>query len=148
MYEFENYYIPKDLLRGQIYGLMGEEQLKIEYYESAVTLLEAKVVESPDNRVHASLGIAYAGLGRRDDAVRQGTLGLDLLGENKGENLGYRVKDLAHIYVMVAEHPQAIAQLEGLLSIPAFFSASGVALDPIWEPLHEYPSFKALIGSV
>ncbi len=147
VYEFEDYYIPKDLLRGQIYGLMGEEQLKIEYYESAVTLLEAKVVESPDNRVHASLGIAYAGLGRRDDAVRQGTLGLDLLGENKGENLGYRVKDLAHIYVMVAEHPQAIAQLERLLSIPAFFTASGVAIDPIWEPLHEYPSFKALIGS-
>ena len=28
VYEFENYYIPKDLLRAQIYGLMGEEQLE------------------------------------------------------------------------------------------------------------------------
>ena len=127
---------------------MGDRQLERQHYEAALTLLEAKVAESPDNRVHSSLGIAYAGLGRRDDAVREGTRGLDLLGEAQGENLGYRIKDLAQIYVLLAEYDRAIAQLERLVSIPAFFSASSLSLDPTWDPLREHPRFQALIGAV
>ena len=148
VYEFESYYIPKDLLRAQVYGLTGEPVRERQRYEAALTLLEAKVAESPDDRVHSSLGIAYAGLGHRDDAVREGRLGRDLLGENKGENLGYRIKDLAHIYVLVDEHELALEQLEHLLSRPAFFSAPSLDIDPTWDPLREHPRFQALIGSV
>ncbi len=43
---------------------------------------------------------------------------------------------------------KAIAQLERLLDIPAFFSASSLAIDPTWEPLRENPRFRTLIGSV
>ena len=91
------------------------------------------------------LGIAFAGLGRRDDAVREGKLGLELLAGRRDAILGFRLKDLAQIYVMVGEHDDAIGQLERLLSIPAFFSAGYLKADPAWNALRDHPRFVALL---
>ncbi len=149
VYEFQEYYVPKARLRAQVYGLMGDTQQALQQYEAARELLEARRRESPnDDRVHSSLGVVYAGLGRPDDAVREGELGLALLGGIKDERLGYRIQDLAQIYALIAEPDQAIDQLERLLSLPAFISAGWLSLDPTWDPLREYPDFQTLIGSV
>lgn len=64
-------FVPKALLYAQIYGLMGQSKLEQEHYDSARSFLEAKVQEwSEDARVHSSLGLAYAGLGRQEEAGR------------------------------------------------------------------------------
>ncbi len=112
-------------------------------------MLETRVAEVPDDRrTRGSLGIVYAALGRRDDAVREGELALELLGEDRGENLGYQIKGLAQIYVLLGEYDRAIEQLERLLSTPTFFAGPLLGAEPTWEPLRAEPRFQALIGSV
>ena len=53
---------------------------------------------------------------------------------------------LAAVYTMVGEHDAAIDQLEYLLSIPSWWSAWDLRLDPRWDPLRDHPRFKELAG--
>ena len=77
-------------------------------------MLETRIQEHPDDdRFRSALGIAYAGLGRKEDAIREGKLGVELLPMSKEAWRGaYREEDLARIYTMVGEHDAAIDRLE------------------------------------
>jgi len=146
-FESSFYFIPKAQLYAQINGLLANRQLEQSYYESARSILESKIEERPeDGRFHSSLGIAYAGLGRKEDALREGKLAVELLPVTKEALRGcYRVKDLARIYVMVGEYDLAIEQLEYLLSIPSELSIPLLRLDPAWDPLRNHPRFQKLV---
>ncbi|MCZ6616769.1 MAG: protein kinase [Gammaproteobacteria bacterium] len=145
-FEFGQFYIPKDQLAAQIYGLMDRPELEAIHYEAAHAMLMEKIREYPnDDRIHGSLGIAYAGLGRDEDAIREGRLGIELLGGTRDNKLGYRLKDLAQIYVMMGDHDEAINHLERLLSVPALFSAPYLKADPTWLPLRDDPRFQDLL---
>jgi serine/threonine-protein kinase len=126
---------------------LNQPELEQEHYDSARRFLEAKVQESPeDPRVHSALGIAYAGLGRKEEAVREGKLAVELLPVTMEALRGpVLVEDLARIYVMVGEYDAAIDQLEFLLSIPSETSISLLKLDPAWAPLRDHPRFQKLL---
>jgi len=147
--DFDNleYFIPNPLRRALIYSYMNKKELAKKYYEDARSILESKIQESPeDARFHSSLGMAYAGLGRKEDAIREGKLAVELLPVSKEALCGpYRVDDLARIYVMVGEFDAAIDQLEFLLSIPSSLSIPLLRLDPAWNPLRDHPRFKKLL---
>ena len=139
-------FIPKALRYAQIYWYMNKNELAKKYYDDARSILEAKIQQRPeDAQPHSSLGIAYAGLGRKDDAIREGKLAVELLPVSKDAWRGcYRVKDLARIYVMVGEFDAAIDQLEFLLSVPGEMSVPLLKLDPVWAPLRDHHRFKKL----
>ncbi len=111
--------------------------------------MASKIEAQPDDsRLHSTLGIAYAGLGRKEDALREGKLAVDLLPISKEAYRGaYRAIDLAQIYAMVGETDAAIDRLEHLLSIPGPLSVSLLRLDPIWDPLRDHPRFQQLVQS-
>jgi tetratricopeptide (TPR) repeat protein len=141
-------FIPKTQLRAAIYGLMGNASLERASYDSAGAILEKKVREQPDDgRFHSSLGIAYAGLGRTQDAIREGKLGVELLPISREAWRGaYRVRDLARVYTMVGEHSAALDLLQNLLSRPSDLSAAWLRIDPTWSPLRNNPRFQKLIA--
>jgi len=141
------WFIPNALRCAQIYGYMNKDELAQKYYDEARSILETKVQQHPqDARFHSSLGIAYAGLGRKEDAIREGKLAVKLLPVSKEALVGViRIGDLARIYVMVGEFDAAIDQLEFLLSVPGELSIPLLRLDPAWDPLHDHPRFKKLV---
>jgi len=140
-------FIPRDMLYAEIYRYMSENELAKKYYDEGRKILEDKIQQEPDDeRFHSALGIAYAGLGRKEDAIREGKKGVDLLPITKDAWRGYyRVRDLALIYVMVGEFDKAIDQLEILLSGSGWLSIPLLRLDPVWSPLREHPRFKKLL---
>jgi serine/threonine protein kinase/tetratricopeptide (TPR) repeat protein len=141
------HYIPNTLQYARIYMYMGNKDLAKKHYDEARSILESKIKERPeDARFHSSLAIAYAGLGRKEDAMREGELAVEIQPLNKeAMRRPHRVEDLARIYVMVDEHDKAINQLEDLLSIPGPISIPLLLLDPAWDPLRNHPRFKKLI---
>jgi len=147
VFESQFYFIPKTQLYSQINGLMGNQQLEHDYYESARKILETKVQERPeDAHFHSALGIAYAGLGRKEDAIREGKLAVELLPVSKEAYGGlFRLEDLAQIYVMVGEFDAAIDQLRFLLSVPGRLSIPFVRREPTWGPLRDHPRFRMLV---
>jgi len=145
--DIQLYFIPRAIRYAEIYRYMNENELSKKYYDEGRNILEAKIQQQPDDaRFHSALGIAYAGLGRKQDAIREGRLAVELLPVNKDAYRGFhRAKDLAQIYVMVGEFDAAIDQLEFLLSIPGDLSVPLVRLEPVWAPLREHPRFKKLL---
>ncbi len=141
------YFIPNAQRYALIYRYMNKNELENKYYDEARSILETKIREQPeDARFHSALGIAYAGLGRKEDAIWEGKLGVELLPVTNEAMRGlWRFEALAKIYVMVGEFDAAIDQLEFLLSNPGWMSIPLLRLDPAWDPLRDHPRFKKLV---
>jgi serine/threonine protein kinase/Tfp pilus assembly protein PilF len=146
LYQEQYNFIPKTLLLAQIYGFMNRPESMKANYDSARIFLEGEIRTHPeDSRMHSSLGIAYAGLGRKEDAIREGKRGVELMPiSNEHLRGAYRVWDLAKIYTMVGESEKALDLLQQILSMPSDFSIAWVRGDPAWAPLRNNPRFKKL----
>jgi serine/threonine-protein kinase len=144
--ESQFYYIPLNLVRAMVYGEMGNHRMQRVYYDSARIVLEAELEKLPDDpRMLVSLGIACAGLGLKEEAIRYGERAVELLPMTKEAYRGaYLVEGLARIYTMIGDHEAALERLELLLSVPSQLSPALLRLDPVWDPLREYPRFKVL----
>lgn len=143
----ERYY-PKVLLEAEVLGFLGDTVRAKAAYDAARTLLEAESRKVPkDARVRSALGLAYAGLGRKDDAVREGVLATQLCPVERDAWSGpdYR-RELARIYTMVGEFDKAVAELRQLLSVPnRWISSACLDRDPRWAPLQAHPGFRKLL---
>jgi len=148
---FDNmdWFIPNDLWLAGVYGYMGEKDLERKHYQVAAAILEKKVTQNPkDHRCHSSLGKAYAGLGRVQEAIREGLLGIECNPVEKDAIDGpLRIEDLARIYVMVGKYNEAIDLVERLLNMHSELSVAKLRRDPVWDPLRDHPRFKKLIES-
>ena len=147
LHEDQYGYALKAELYAGIHGLMGNRQLEQAYYDSMRSVVESRVRERPDDpRYRSALGIAYAGLGRKDDAIREGEFAVELLPMSEEAWRGaYRLEDLARIYTIVGEYDAAIDQLELLLAVPSPMSVPTLRIDPTWDPLRGHLRFQALL---
>jgi serine/threonine-protein kinase len=92
------------------------------------------------------LATAYAYLGLKDEAIREGRRGVALLPITEDANDGpSRVQILARIYATVDEPDAAIALLDSLLSIPGRLTVGHLRSHPDWDPLRDHPRFQALL---
>jgi serine/threonine protein kinase len=153
--------IPNELKRALIYEYMSKEELAKKQYEMAKKHLEMakihyemarskleskKLIKPKDARAHGPLGIAYAGLGRKQDAIREGELALELDPKGKAGFHSVWLRESARIYVMVGKYDKAIEKLK--LLVPertTQMSSSMLQVDPAWDPLRNHPDFKKLI---
>ena len=133
-----------------IYEYMGKTDLAKKYYNKARSLLELRVKESPNSRpgFHQNLGIVYAALGLKEEAIREGIKGKEIVLDTK-EFQSYFVaeKALAIIYMKVGEFDLAIDQIEYMLTFPGRLSIPLLQLDPLWDPLRDHPRFQKLMES-
>jgi len=138
---------PNALLAAYAHEKLGDVGSAAAAYEIARELLELEVAASPeDPRLHSSLGIVFAVLGRHEDAIREGKLACDLLPRSKDGfyYLPY-VVDLAHIYTILGDSKAALERLEHLLSNPSYLSSPFLRMDPRWDSLRDNPRFQALL---
>ena len=139
-------YYPKSMFQAMLYELLNIPDKAITYYDSTRIILEMNLKEYPEEtRILSSLGIAHAGLGEKEKAIKYGREAVDLYSIEKDALKGlYRIEDLARIYVMVEEYDAALEQIEILLSNPGPYSAPLLKLDPRWKPLWDHPEFIRL----
>jgi TolB-like protein/Flp pilus assembly protein TadD len=126
----------------------GVSEEAVAYFDSAQAALEPLVTTRPtDSRLHAQLGLAYAGLGRADEAVREGRRAVASMPVGEDAYAGTALADnLAHIYVMVGDYDAAVEVLASLLAVPLSpISVPWLMADPTWDPLREHSGFKNLL---
>ena len=142
-------YTHEYLIKAKTHGFLKNSGLEKTYYDSALTLYKTMISTNPDdNRLYSSLGLVYAGLNRKEDAIREGKKGVELLPISKEAlRVASRLEDLANIYAIVGEFDMAIDEIELLLSIPGYLSVNLLRLDPKWDPLREHPRFIKLIAN-
>ncbi len=140
-------HLPTSLLIGMTAQFSGEFQRAMKAFDLARGNLEREIISSTkDASVHSALGLAYAGLSRKEDAVRKGIFAVRLHPVSKDAWEGPKfLLQLAMIYAMVGEPDEAIAQLERHYSVPNFTPIELLSLDPRLDPLRDHPRFKALL---
>ena len=141
-------YLPATLAAAFAHRLAGEGDAARAAFEAARVELQALVDMTPDDpRYRSALGLALAGLGRNEEAIREGQEGLRLMPpEREAWRGSWRLADLARIEAMTGREEAAIERLERLLSMPSDLSVWSLRLDPAWDPLRENPRFAALVA--
>jgi tetratricopeptide (TPR) repeat protein len=141
--------VPVELNRGETLHFLGRAEEARAAYEAARVALEKELEKRPDDfRLHSSLGLAYAGLGRKAEAIAAGRRAVEMLPVEKDAYIGpLQVQHLAMIYAQVGEPDLAVDQLDYLLSIPSRLSVPMLRLDPRWDPLRDDPRFQSLLES-
>ena len=148
--------VPKAYLRGCIALASGDPTGARLLFESARPVMEAEALAHPESELrHARLGLLYAYMGRKADAILEGKRAVELKPVAVDAYDGTeQLCNLALIYAWVGEHDQAISMIESLLARPAgvfFYEASmswwELRLRWQWDPLRKDPRFKKLLDA-
>ena len=110
-------------------------------------MLEEELLLHPDEpRVHSALGLAYAALGRGQEAVEHGIRATELFPLSVDAAYALPLEyDLVRIYTQVGEYDTAIDRLEWLMSTPGWMTIPFLEMDPRLAPLRELPRYQALV---
>jgi serine/threonine protein kinase/tetratricopeptide (TPR) repeat protein len=136
------------LAKGEIYRYLGESDLSREYYDSARVIYERMAENQPEDASHLiGMATAYAGLGRAEDAVREGRRATELLPVSEDALTGTSIlASLANIYILAGEYETAIDLLDSLLSIPSMVQVEQLRQYQVYDPLRDHPRFQALLN--
>jgi len=134
----------KHIRLAQTYRLMEIPQRTLANFDSARAeaenmLSQADSLQSSHQSypvVRGCLGLAYAGLGRKEEAIR--TIKDALAGWDNPWRL-------CLAYMLTADYDRALDQIEYLLSPASSETAWVFKLDPRFDPLREHPRFQKLL---
>jgi serine/threonine protein kinase/tetratricopeptide (TPR) repeat protein len=146
---------PKSFLAGIAALARDDRAAARENFAAAAPLFEKAVQEAAGsaNR-HANLGLIYAFMGKREEAIREGRLAVELKPLAKDANDGAIVLCyLALIYARVGENDSAIPLIERLLKTPGAVDSVDYSITPSdlrfrweWDPLRSDPRFQKLLA--
>jgi tetratricopeptide (TPR) repeat protein len=150
-------YLPKAYYQGRLARARGDIESAKRYFDVARLVSEKRVLENPhaaEPRTH--LGIVYAYMQRKDDAIREGSRAVELEPESQNAFHGaLHAASLALIYALVGEPDQAITLIERLLSTPGPVHCSdypnNITLADLrlrweWDALRDNPRFQKILA--
>ena len=137
------------LVRAQTYSLRGDQRLARVYADSARLAMQEQIAAAPeDAQLHVLLGLAFAYLGQKAEAIREGERSATLippLAPNAYVG-AYLQHQVVRIYLLVGEPGKALDHLEPLLRMPYYLSPGWLRIDPTFAPLRGNPRFERLIA--
>ena len=111
----------------------------------------AKIVENqPEFAAALSLlGMIDAGLGRKEEALREGRRACELLPISKDAIDGVALAaNLAQIYAWTGERDLAIDQIAAVERVPNYLSYGFLKLQPFWDTLRGDARFEQIVASL
>ena len=112
--------------------------------------VEKIVAKQPDFAGALSLlGLIDAGLGRKQEALREGRRACELLPISKDavDGTNFAV-NLAQIYTWIGEKDLAIEQIAAVERVPNPLSYGFLKLQPQWDSLRKDPRFEKIVASL
>jgi len=139
--------MPKSFLFGITYWAAHELSKARANMQISVRPLEEEVQANRQSPVHhIALGQAYAILGRKDDAIREGRRAVELTPESFDALNGPDVTiGLAQVYVMTGDADAALPLIEHSLSGRVGITVPRLRLEPFWDPIRNDSRFEELL---
>jgi len=149
--------MPKSYYQGQVALARGDLKTAQRFLKAAAPDIETYTREHPEAENHANLGLLYAYLGRKEDAVREARQAVEMQPESQNAFHGAAdAGNLALVYARTGEADQAITLIERLISTPGpaqtpnfpqNITLADLRLRWEWDSLRGDPRFqKILVG--
>jgi serine/threonine-protein kinase len=130
---------------------MTKDEPKARVAFAAARAQQEKVVQAQPNYGPAlcALGLIDAGVGRKEDALREGRRAIEILPVEKNamDGIGL-IEDFAMIAAWVGEKDLACQQLATAIRYPGNLSYGQLKLLPDWDPLRGDPRFEKIVASL
>jgi hypothetical protein len=135
------------LMKARVARAFGDEAAARKAFTAARTEVERTVREQPDyGPPLCVLGLIDAGLGRKEEAIREGRRASELTPVTKDAMNGAHIMQyLGVIYAWTGEKDLAIKQIAATLQVPSFLSYGELRLHPVWDSLRGDPRFERLV---
>ena len=142
--------IPYSYWEGVVARWQGDSGKAKTAFTAARSEVEKAVDKQPDFPAALSLlGMINAGLGRKEEALRQGRRACELVPITKDAMDGVHFAvNLAHIYAWTGEKDLAIEQIEMVQRFPNPLSYGLLKLHPHWDSLRGDPHFEKIVASL
>ncbi len=142
--------LPKAWCEGVAARARGDNASAQAAFKTARTEIENSLRDQPDYpAAHCVLGMVDAGLGVKEQAVREGQRAVELLPVSKDAiNGALMVEYLALIYAWTGDKDHAFQQLEIVAKIPCDVNYGQLRLHPYWDPLRNDPRFEKIVQSL
>ena len=148
---------PKTFYQGRVALARGDLESAQRYLAAATPSLEGGVRDNPDNPdLHAELGLLYAYMERKEDALREARRAVALCPESQDAFHGaYGTANLALVYALTGEQDPAITLIERLLSTPGpvgfpdcpqSITLAELRLRSEWDSLRSNPRFQKILA--
>jgi TolB-like protein/Tfp pilus assembly protein PilF len=134
-----------------IIARMTKDDAKAQAAFTAARAEQEKIIQAQPNYGPALcvLGLIDAGLGRKEQALREGRRAVELLPVEKDALEGANMlKYLAVIAAWVGEKDLACEQLAHASRLPSSVSYGELKLIPWWDPLRGDPCFEQIVASL
>ena len=140
-------YFSRSFMEGCAARTFGDDAAARRAFTAARVEIERTVREQPDyGPPLCMLGLIDAGLGRREEAIREGRRASELLPVAKDAMNGAHIMQfLGVIYAWAGEKDLAIKQIAATLQVPSLLSYGELRLHPFWDPLRGDPRFENLV---
>jgi serine/threonine-protein kinase len=132
-------------------GRMTNDQTKaLSAFSVARAEQEKRVQAQPDyGPALCVLGLIDAGLGRKEEALREGRRAIELMPVGKDFANGvHMIEYFAQIAAWVGEKELACEQLSIAVRLPGYVAYGEVKLQPWWDPLRGDPCFEKIVASL
>jgi serine/threonine-protein kinase len=146
----ENVFFNRPFVEGVV-ARMTKDDAKARSAFTAARTEQEKIVQGQPNYGPALciLGLIDAGLGRKEEALREGRRAVELLPVEKDAPEGVTmVKYLAMIAAWVGDKDFACEQLAMAMRGPSSLSYGQLKLMPFWDPLRGDPRFEQIVASL
>jgi TolB-like protein len=137
------------VVEGQLARARGDKQKALAAFAAAREKLDAMLGDKPkSDYVDYLKGVSEidAGLGRKDQAIREAQRAVDLSANDPLERT-YSVLNLALVYTWTGERDRALEQLEIVAAIPAGPTYGDLLLNPRWDSLRGDPRFDKIVAA-
>jgi TolB-like protein/Tfp pilus assembly protein PilF len=144
---FGNVNFNRQLVEGVIAQMTKDDDKARAAFTAARTEQEKVVQAQPSyGRALCVLGLIDAGLGRKEDALREGRRAVELHAVAKdASDSAELVKYLAMIAAWVGEKDLACEKLASIIHRPGPLTYGDLKLMPYWDPLRGDPRFEKLV---
>jgi serine/threonine protein kinase/tetratricopeptide (TPR) repeat protein len=125
----------------------GEEAKARSDFQDARNYFEKQLAERPDDpAILSSLSIADAGAGRKEDALREAKLVVELvpMSHDAVDGMMY-ANELAQISAWVGEGEAALDQLAKLVKLPGGPNYGQLRFDSVWDKIRATPRFQEIM---
>ena len=140
----------RDYFYGIAYLLLEQEDKANQYFLNSIDYLKDRIKMYPnDPRFYKSLGLIYARIGKKQEAIDAGKKSVAILPISKDAFFGpNHEKGLATIYAITGEKNKALEMIEYLSVIPNGFHYGELLADPDFDLLRKEGRFQNVLSKL